>query len=119
MFCYWIGLAYMADHKSYDEIKNLWPMALLAAPLLYGLARSTIDFQVIPATIILALWIGYALYFLHTDKADISRTTTGLFAGICLVDALLISTVSSLPIASLAVGAFCLTLLLQRYLSVT
>lgn len=120
MLCYLIGLTYTAKQENLGQVKNLWPLAFLAAPLLYGIFKSVTDFQVLPATLILALWIGFALYFVRRrEKGDIPKAVVSMIAGISLVDALLISTVSSLPIAALAVVAFFLTLFLQRYISGT
>ncbi len=120
MLLYLAGLTYTAKQENLGEVKNLWPLALLAAPLIYGLLKSTTDFQVIPATVILALWTGYALYFVRRrNKGDIPKAVVSMIAGISIVDALLISTVSSLPIAALALMAFGLTLFLQRYIAGT
>ena len=120
MLLYLAGLTYTAKQENLGEVKNLWPLALLAAPLIYGLLKSTTDFQVIPATAILALWTGYALYFVRRrNKGDIPKAVVSMIAGISIVDALLISTVSSLPIAALALMAFGLTLFLQRYIAGT
>ena len=120
MLCYLIGLTYTAKQENLGEVKNLWPLALLVAPLLYGLMKSITDFQVLPAVIILALWSGFSLYIVkRRNKGDIPKAVVSMIAGISLVDALLISTVSSLPIASIAVAAFCLTLFLQRYIAGT
>ena len=120
MLCYLIGLTYTAKQENLGQIRNLWPLALLVAPLLFGLYKSIGDFQVLPAALVLALWTGFALYFVwRRKKGDIPKAVVSMIAGISLVDALLISTVSSLPIALLAVAAFCLTLFLQRYITGT
>lgn len=120
MLCYLIGLTYTAKQENLGEVKNLWPLLLLAAPLLYGVVKSAGDFQVIPMVIVLALWTAYALYFVkRRQKGDIPKAVVSMIAGISLVDALLIATVSSLPIAMFAVAAFCLTLFLQRYIAGT
>lgn len=120
MLCYLVGLTYTAKQEYLGEVKNLWPLALLAAPLIYGLFKSATDLQVIPATVMLALWITYALYFVRRRrKGDIPKAVVSMIAGISVVDALLISTVSSLPIAVLALAAFFLTLFLQRYIAGT
>ena len=120
ILCYQIGLTYTAKQENFGEVKNLWPLALLAAPLLYGLFKSATDFQVLPSVILLALWTSFALYFVkRRQKGDIPKAVVSMIAGISLVDALLISTVSSLPIAAFAVAAFGLTLFLQRYIADT
>ncbi len=120
MLCYLIGLTYTAKQESLGEVKNLWPLALLAAPIVYGLFRSASDYQVIIATLVLSLWTGLALYLVRRrNPGDIPKAVVSMIAGISLVDALLISTVSSLPIATLAVASFGLTLFLQRYISGT
>ena len=120
MLCYLIGLTYTAKQENLGEVKNLWPLLLLAAPLLYGVVKSAGDFQVIPMVVVLAIWTIYALYFVkRRQQGDIPKAVVSMIAGISLVDALLIATVSSLPIAMFAVAAFCLTLFLQRYIAGT
>ncbi len=120
MLCYLIGLTYTAKQENLGEVKNLWPLVFLAAPLLYGILKSVSDFQVLPMLAILAIWLIYALYFIkRRQSGDIPKAVVSMIAGISLVDALLISTVSSLPIAMIAVAAFCLTLFLQRYIAGT
>lgn len=120
MLCYLIGLTYTAKQENLGKVKNLWPLVLLAGPLLYGILKSATDFQVLPATIILALWIAFALFFVQRrNKGDIPKAVVSMIAGISLVDALLISTVSSLAIATFALAAFFLTLVLQRFIAGT
>ena len=120
MLCYLIGLTYTAKQENLGEVKNLWPLLFLAAPLIYGIIKSASDFQVIPLVVILAIWLIYALYFIkRRQSGDIPKAVVSMIAGISLVDALLIATVSSLPIAMFAIAAFCLTLFLQRYIAGT
>ena len=120
MLCYLIGLTYTAKQENLGEVQNLWPLLFLAAPLIYGIIKSASDFQVIPLVVILAIWLIYALYFIkRRQNGDIPKAVVSMIAGISLVDALLIATVSSLPIAMFAIAAFCLTLFLQRYIAGT
>lgn len=120
MLCYLIGLTYTAKQENLGEIKNLWPLLFLAAPLIYGLYKVVSDLQVAPLLVITSLWLVYALYFVkRRSQGDIPKAVVSMIAGISLVDALLISTVSSLPIACIALVAFGLTLLLQRYIAGT
>lgn len=120
LLCYLIGLTYVAKQENLGEVKNLWPLLFLAAPVLAGvgllLAR--------PATAVFWLafvaWMGVALWFVKRRKAgDIPRAVVGLIAGISLLDATLIAGSGAPGLAILAVAGFGLTLALQRLVSGT
>jgi UbiA prenyltransferase family len=116
LLCYLIGLTYIAKQETLGEVKNLWPLLFLAAPLLYVIATALES----PGALILALmfvaWVAIALWFLRRRQpGDVPRAVVSLIAGISLLDAVLIAGTGSLPIAWLAVAGFALTLALQRF----
>ncbi len=116
LLCYLIGLTYVAKQENINEIGNMWPLAFLAAPVLYGL--NLIVTVPLTAVFWVALfgWILVALRFIIRRAAgDIPRAVVSLIAGICLLDAMLIAGAGQFPLALLAVGGFALTLALQRY----
>jgi 4-hydroxybenzoate polyprenyltransferase len=114
------GLTYAAKQEAFDRLDRVWPLAFLAAPLLWGLAR--LDAGPLAWLLLLALagWLGFALHLLHRRaKGDVPRAVVSLIAGIALVDALFLATAGAVAAALVAVGCFALTLLLQRWVSGT
>lgn len=115
-----VGLTYAAKQEAFDRLERVWPLAFLAAPLLYGLAR--LDAGPLAWLLLLGLsaWLGFALFLLQRRaKGDVPRAVVSLIAGIALVDALFLATVGAASAAFAAVGCFALTLLLQRWVSGT
>ncbi|MGI9521659.1 MAG: UbiA family prenyltransferase [Hyphomicrobiaceae bacterium] len=117
---YLIGLTYVAKQENFGRVENLWPLALLSAPLLYGATHIGADPIATVLLVALAGWIGVALWLIRRrGKGDIPRAVVSLIAGISLLDALLIATTGEAMTAAIAVGCFALTLFLQRYVSGT
>ncbi len=115
-----VGLTYAAKQEAFDRLDRVWPLAFLAAPLLYGLAR--LDAGPLAWLLLLGLgaWLGFALFLLQRRaEGDVPRAVVSLIAGIALVDALFLATVGVGSAAFAAVGCFALTLLLQRWVSGT
>jgi len=117
LLCYLIGLTYAAKQETLGRVGNLWPLAFLAAPLVYAIpiaaagAQGTILYGAFLA------WIVYMLLFLvRRNGADVPRAVTGLIAGICLLDALLIAGQGADPVAWLAAAGFPLTLAFQHFI---
>jgi 4-hydroxybenzoate polyprenyltransferase len=120
LLCYLTGLTYIAKQEHLDRVANLWPLAFLAAPLLWGLQASLTDPVVAGIGLLFLLWVLYSLSFLRRRRpGDVPRAVGGLLAGICLWDALVMAAVGRASLAVLALALFGLTLLLQRYVSPT
>lgn len=120
LVCYLIGLTYVAKQENLGEVKNLWPLIFLAAPLVYGIVLM-LD---VPLTglfwLAFSVWMLVALCFVKRRAAgDIPRAVVSLIAGISLYDAMLIAGAGEPGFALLAVLGFILTLVLQRYVSGT
>ena len=115
LLCYLIGLTYVAKQETLGEIRNLWPLVFLAAPVVYAL---TVAAQSATAAILclgFVIWIGVALWFLRRRQpGDVPRAVISLIAGISLLDAVLLAAAGATQVAWLAVLAFLLTLALQR-----
>jgi 4-hydroxybenzoate polyprenyltransferase len=115
LLCYLIGLTYVAKQETLGEVRNLWPLVFLAAPVVYAL---TVAAQNATAAILclgFVIWIGVALWFLRRRQpGDVPRAVISLIAGISLLDAVLLAAAGATQIAWLAVLAFLLTLALQR-----
>jgi UbiA prenyltransferase family len=116
LLCYLIGLTYVAKQETLGEIRNLWPLLFLAAPVLYALAIARGSPGAAVLSLAFVLWVGVALWFLRRRQpGDVPRAVISLIAGISLLDAVLIAGAGDLEIAWLAVLAFVLTLILQRF----
>lgn len=120
LLCYLIGLTYVAKQENLGHVANMWPLAFLAAPLVYGayLAQSE------PITWILLgllfVWILVALRFvIRRGPGDIPKAVVSLLAGICLLDGMIVASTGAVTMAVLCVVGFVLTLFLQRYVSGT
>jgi 4-hydroxybenzoate polyprenyltransferase len=121
LLCYLIGLTYVAKQENLTAVKNLWPVAFLAVPFLYGLPGLA---RGLPAAVMYAAllaWVLYALSFLlGKERRNIPRTVVSLIAGISLVDGLLVAQAGGpwVWVAACAAG-FGLTLYLQRHIAGT
>lgn len=117
LLCYMIGLTYAAKQENLREVRRLWPLLFLFAPFAYCLPVLT-RLQPESALFLLLLgWVVYAVSFLvRQEGRNIGRAVISLLAGICLLDALLVAGVPGQAIwAFPALGAFALTLYLQRF----
>jgi 4-hydroxybenzoate polyprenyltransferase len=115
LLCYLIGLTYVAKQENLGEVRNLWPLLFLAAPLLYALLHAPASPTGAVLCALFAIWVGVALWFLkRRQPGDVPRAVVSLIAGIALLDAVLIAAAGAPGIAWLAVAGFALTLALQR-----
>jgi len=115
LFAYVVGLTYAAKQEALNRIGALWPLAVLAVPVVVAAVR-------VPAAptaglflAALVLWMAWALRLLvRRGPGDVPRGVVALIAGIALYDATLIATTGATLAALAAVGGFALTLALQR-----
>jgi 4-hydroxybenzoate polyprenyltransferase len=120
LLAYVAGISYAAWQERLDRPSNLWPLALLAAPLLAVI--STLQQGTIAIVIYLGLIgaIGWAIYLLTTrPPGGVPRAVGLLIAAVSLVDAAFIASVGATGPALVAVTGFFATLGLQRYISGT
>jgi 4-hydroxybenzoate polyprenyltransferase len=87
------GITYAAKQENLDKIGNLWPLALLAVPLLAALPAITGGWMVITAIFLLLAADAVAIRLLATRPVprSVPLAVSGLIAAICLVDALAIA----------------------------
>ncbi len=126
---YLIGLTYTAKQEQLGQVSTLWPLAFLAAPLLYGAFIANDSLLAWACIVVTGIWIAYCLKLIfRRGKGDIPRAVVSLIAGISLVDGILIATAATLVVftpvmlvylLATTLGAFACTLLLQRYISGT
>jgi len=101
------GISYAARQESLDTIGNLWPMLLLAAPLLAALpaiARGWIEplaFALLLVADAIAVW----LLAVRPAPGSTPRAVSGLIAAISLVDALAVAWAGGDPPLILACAA--------------
>jgi len=120
LLCFLIGLTYTAKQENLGEVKNLWPLGLLAVPIFYGVIHLPNNDAVWLPLLLLVTCVLWALHKVRRrDAGDIPRAVVTMIAGISLVDAVLIAAVAGLPLALLAIAAFFLPLFLQRYIAGT
>jgi 4-hydroxybenzoate polyprenyltransferase len=120
VLAYVAGLTYAAHLEACNRIGSLWPLALLAAPLVLA----GIQFQPTPAMLaglatILVCTFWFTRLLRRRLPGDVAHAVALLIAGISVNDALLAATtgVEYAPFACLA--CFGLTLLLQRHVPAT
>ena len=114
--CHIVGLTYVARQENLTRLENLWPLALLAVPLLYGL------WLALGSAVGLALWaglaacVGLALRWLRRrGPGDVKSAVVTLIAAVALLDGIFLAATGWPAAALVAALAFALTLLLQRY----
>lgn len=120
LLCYLIGLTFAAKQENLNRVGNLWPLLFLAAPFVYTPVALGLDWAGMAIHAIFAAWVLYTLSFLvMPSRRNVPRAVVSLLAGICLLDALLISAAGGGALAWLAAAGFPLTLFLQRWVSGT
>jgi 4-hydroxybenzoate polyprenyltransferase len=86
---YVVGLSYAARRESSRGRIPLWPLPLLAAPIVLALAINFGEYR-LPAiwiSILLGLWIGrYVRFIITGEPVNIGWIVSNLLAGIVLVD---------------------------------
>ena len=115
---YVAGLTYAARQESLDKIGNLWPLALLAAPMLVAIGVFRQGAGAVAVYLVLAAWIAAAVYLLarRPGTGAVSRAVGWLIAGISLCDAAILASTGAIVPALVAIGGFFLTLVSQKYI---
>src|SRR5262249_43059182 len=110
-----IGLTAIAKSEARPTVIGYWPAALLSLPPLYFVTQVPI------LAVGEGAWVGYCLRFVYgRAERRIGAAIARLIAGISLVDLLVLAAVGASPLMlALALFAFGLTLLLQRYVEGT
>jgi UbiA prenyltransferase family len=121
LLLYVAGLTYAAKQEALDRIGNLWPLAMLAAPLI--VAWPAID-QATIGRVALAAFIGWTLWCVwllakRPMQGAVPRAVVSLIAGMSLVDAMILASVGAGFAALIALTCFAATLGLQRLVAGT
>ena len=120
LLCHLIGLTYIAKQEHLDRIGSLWPLGFLAIPVIYGVVLAVSA----PATWLpLLLYAGvvwFALSLLRRRaRGGVPRAVVTLIACMSVLDGVVLAGSGHLWPAGLAILAFLLTLVLQRWVSGT
>jgi hypothetical protein len=101
------GITYAAKQESLDRVGHLWPLALLAVPLLVALPSLFGGWTIVAALLLLLVADTLAVRLLSTRPVpgSVPLAVSGLIAAICLVDALAIA-VSGGGALLVAIAAF-------------
>lgn len=120
LLCHLIGLTYAAKQEHLNRIGRLWPLGLLAVPLLYGLLLALSAPVVWLPLLLYAAVLAFALNLLRRRaRGDVPRAVVTLIAGMSVLDSVLLAGAGHLLPAALAVAGFGLTLALQKWVSGT
>lgn len=114
LFSWVVGLTYAAKQEAYDRIGAVWPLAVLAVPVVVAAGLGLTPLVALFLAVMVA-WMGWALRLLFRRAAgDVPRAVVSFIAGIALYDATLIAATGAPALALVAVVGFGLTLALQR-----
>jgi 4-hydroxybenzoate polyprenyltransferase len=111
------GITYAAKQENLDKIGNLWPLALLAVPLLAALPALFSGWIVVVAFLLLLAADIVAIRLLATRPVPgaVPSAVSGLIAAICLVDALAIALAGGgVPLVAICALGYPLTRLFQK-----
>jgi 4-hydroxybenzoate polyprenyltransferase len=112
---YVAGLTYVAAQENLREVKNLWPLLLLAAPVLAAITTRPEGWAVPLFVLAFLAWVTSAVLLIAgSGEKNVRGAVTRLIAGISLVDAIAIACTGSTELAAIAAGGLLLTHLLQK-----
>ncbi len=116
LLCHLIGLTYIAKQEHLDRIGRLWPLGFLAVPVVYGSVLAASAAIVWPLLALYVAVLAYALGRLRRRaRGDVPRAVVTLIAGMSVLDGVVLAGGGQVFAAALAIGAFVLTLALQRW----
>jgi len=120
LLCHLIGLTFAAKKEHLGRLDSVWPLGFLAVAMVYGLVLATDSLVTLALVLPFIGWVIFAVKLLmRRAKGDVPRAVVSLIAGISLLDAILLAGHGHLGAATFALGAFFLTLGLQRWVSGT
>jgi len=114
--CHVVGLTYIARQENLSRPENLWPLALLAVPLLYGLWLAAGGAWQALLWLAFAACVASALWWLRRRRAgDVGRAVVTMIAAIALLDGLFLAGAGRIDLAIVAALCFAATLALQHW----
>jgi 4-hydroxybenzoate polyprenyltransferase len=115
--CHVAGITYAAKQESLDRVGNLWPLVLLAVPLIVALPVLFDGWTTIAAFVLLLAADAAAIRLLvkRPSPGAVPLAVSGLIGAICLVDALAIAAAGgSIMIVAVSAVGYPLTRLFQK-----
>jgi hypothetical protein len=115
--CHVAGITYAAKQESLDRVGNLWPLVLLAVPLIAALPVLFDGWTTVAAFILLLAADATAIRLLvkRPSPGAVPLAVSGLIAAICLVDALAIAAAGGgMVIVAICALGYPLTRLFQK-----
>ncbi len=123
LFAYLMGLTYVAKQENLARVTILWPLGLLALPLLVAGGQALDSEENAVCTVLALALLGWGaaavLKLAFGGKGTTPKVVVRLIAGMSLVDALLIANEHEPRLAIIAALAFFATLFFQRYVAGT
>ena len=113
---YIIGLTYLAKMESRPGFARYWPALALVLPAIY--AALQVNVWGLLLLLLFVGWVSFCLYLVYVRRS-FGAAIGSLIAGVSLLDALVLAVTSSIVGVALALLAFGLTLLFQRYIKGT
>jgi hypothetical protein len=115
LFAHVVGLTYAAKQESLDRVGRLWPLAVLAAPLVIALPTLPAGAAPLLAFAGLCVADAFAVSILKRREKPgaVAHAVGALIAAICLVDALAVAALSP-GLALVCAGGYALTRLAHR-----
>jgi 4-hydroxybenzoate polyprenyltransferase len=115
---YVAGRGYLAQHESSRGRVPYWPLALVAAPILFAMLMNSGEYRV-PAmwlSLVLALWIALCVRTIfQAGTGNVAHIVSGLLAGIVFVDWLAVAPLCPHWLSCVFLILFGATLGLQRF----
>jgi hypothetical protein len=115
--CHVAGITYAAKQESLDRVGNLWPLLLLAVPLIAALPVLFEGWTTVAAFVLLLAADATAIRLLvkRPSPGAVPLAVSGLIAAICLVDALAIAAAGGgMVIVAICALGYPLTRLFQK-----
>jgi 4-hydroxybenzoate polyprenyltransferase len=115
--CHVAGITYAAKQESLDRVGNLWPLVLLAVPLIAALPVLFDRWTTVAAFVLLLAADATAIRLLvkRPSPGAVPLAVSGLIAAICLVDALAIAVAGGgMVIVAICALGYPLTRLFQK-----
>jgi 4-hydroxybenzoate polyprenyltransferase len=121
LLLYVAGVTYAARLEAFDRLGSLWPLALLAMPLVVGLPVLMMGVSAAAIYVLLAGWTAAAVSLLarRPVAGAVSQAVGRLIAGISLVDATFLAGAGAIAYALVAIVGFVLTLALHKRIAGT
>jgi 4-hydroxybenzoate polyprenyltransferase len=114
-----IGLTYAAKQENLNQVGRLWPLAILAVPLLFALPGISSGWLVVAGCLLLCAADIVAVRLLARRAAPdaVPRAVSMLIAAICLVDALAVTRYGNgVLLAVVCASGYLLTRLFQTFI---